>query len=131
MYYFFHRKHLFLHDYQNKQRLLPKLHKRIKLYNGNAASFMRGGKVKLSLCLTNYAQRHEGLWESRCIDPRILDLGTSWCVVSFTPRRLNPWYPLDKRLGGPQNRSGRRRENYLPYRDSNSDPSVVQAVASR
>jgi hypothetical protein len=28
-------------------------------------------------------------------------------------------------------RSGRRGENSLPYRDSNSDPSVVQPVASR
>jgi hypothetical protein len=30
--------------------------------------------VKMSPCLTNYALRHEGL----CIDPRFLDLGTSW-----------------------------------------------------
>jgi hypothetical protein len=34
-------------------------------------------------------------------------------VVSFTPRPLYPqekslWYPLDRRLGGPQSRSGRR-----------------------
>jgi hypothetical protein len=33
-------------------------------------------------------------------------------VVSFTPRPLypqgkSPWYPLDRRLGGPQSRSGR------------------------
>jgi hypothetical protein len=32
-------------------------------------------------------------------------------VVSFTPQPLypqgkNPWYPLDRRLGGPQSRSG-------------------------
>jgi hypothetical protein len=39
----------------------------------------------------------------------ILDLGTKWrWVVSFTPRPLyslgkSPRYPLDKRLGGPQN----------------------------
>jgi hypothetical protein len=51
---------------------------------------------------------------SGCIDPRILDLGTSWSwVVSFTPRplyhqRKSPPYPLDKRLGGPQKRSGQR-----------------------
>jgi hypothetical protein len=32
---------------------------------------------------------------------------------------------------GPQSRSGRRREKFLPYRDSNSNPSVVQPVASR
>jgi hypothetical protein len=34
-------------------------------------------KVKLSLCLTDYALRHEGVWGSGCIDPNFLDLGTS------------------------------------------------------
>jgi hypothetical protein len=48
-----------------------------------------------------------------------LDLGTRWrLVVSFTPRPLYPRgkiprYPLDRRLGGPQNRSGRRREEKI------------------
>jgi hypothetical protein len=37
----------------------------------------KGQKVKLSLCLTNYAPRHEDVWGSGCIDPRIPDLGTS------------------------------------------------------
>jgi hypothetical protein len=42
----------------------------------------------------------------------ILDLGTRWSwVVSFTPRPLyprtnRPWYPLERRLGGPQSQSG-------------------------
>jgi hypothetical protein len=36
-------------------------------------------------------------------------------VVSFTPRSLylqgnSPWYPMDRRLGGPQSRSGRGGE---------------------
>jgi hypothetical protein len=31
-----------------------------------------------SLCLTNQALRHEDVWGSECIDPRILNLGTSW-----------------------------------------------------
>jgi hypothetical protein len=36
-------------------------------------------KVKLSLCLTDYALlRHEVEWGSGCIDPRYLDLGISW-----------------------------------------------------
>jgi hypothetical protein len=30
----------------------------------------------LSLCSTNYALRHEDVWESRSLDPRLLDLGT-------------------------------------------------------
>jgi hypothetical protein len=41
---------------------------------------------------------------------------------------------LDKLLGGPQSRSGRRGEEKIlssPYRDSNFDPLVVQLVASR
>jgi hypothetical protein len=49
----------------------------------------------------------------------------------FTPGK-SPRYPLDRRLGGPQNRSGGHgKEEFLDYRDSNSDPSVVQPVASR
>jgi hypothetical protein len=42
-----------------------------------------------------------------------LDLSTGWrWVVSYTPLLLYPWgksprYPLDRRLGGPQNQSGR------------------------
>jgi hypothetical protein len=42
-------------------------------------------------------------------------------VVSFTPGRLtpgvSPWYPLDKRLGGTQSRSGRGGE------EKNSQPT--------
>jgi hypothetical protein len=52
-------------------------------------------------------------WGSGGIAPLILDLGTRWrWVVSFTtwplyPQGKSPWYPLDRRLGGPRNRSGR------------------------
>jgi hypothetical protein len=76
-------------------------------------------KVKLSLSLTNYALRHEGVWRSGCIHPRFLDLGTSWrWVVSFTPwslypRGKSPRYPLDRRLGGPQSRPGQYREETI------------------
>jgi hypothetical protein len=96
-------------------------------------------KPKLSLCLTNQTLRHEYVWGNGCINPRILELCTSWrWVVSFTsrsqyPRRKSPRYPLDRRLDGHQNRSGRRgkEKNLWHYRDSNSDPSVIQPVASR
>jgi len=50
------------------------------------------------------------------IDPRILNLGTRWrWVVCFTPRPSYPRrkigrYPLDRKLGGPQSRSGRGGE---------------------
>jgi hypothetical protein len=56
---------------------------------------------------------------SGCIDPHFLDLGTSWrWVDKFTPRPLyprgkNPRYPLDRRLGGPQSRSGRFGEEKI------------------
>jgi hypothetical protein len=72
-------------------------------------------QVKLSLCLTNQALCREGVWRSGRIDP-YFDLGTSWrWVVSFTPLPLYPRgkrlrYPLVRRLGGPQSRSGRHGE---------------------
>jgi hypothetical protein len=46
---------------------------------------------------------------------------------SFTPLLL---YPLNTKLDGLQRRSGLREENFLPYRDSNSDPSIVQPIAT-
>jgi hypothetical protein len=67
-------------------------------------------------------------WGSEGIASRILDFGiTSRWVVSFTPRPLypqgkSPWYPLDRRLGGPQSLSGRGGEEKKssPRRESNS-----------
>jgi len=47
-------------------------------------------------------------WGSRSIAPCILDLSTRWKgVASFMSQPLyrwgkSPWYPLDRRLGGPQ-----------------------------
>jgi hypothetical protein len=46
------------------------------------------------------------------------------------PPGKEPRYPLDRTLGGPQSRSGRRKNSW-PYRDSNSDSLVIQPVASR
>jgi hypothetical protein len=75
--------------------------------------YKRYKTLKLSLRLINYILRHEGVWESRCIDPRFLHLGTSWrWVFSFTPLPLyppgkEPQYLLNSRLGGRQSRSGR------------------------
>jgi hypothetical protein len=56
---------------------------------------------------------------SGCIDPHFLDLGTSWrWVVNFTtwpiyPRGRSPQYPLDRRFGGRQSRSGRFEEENI------------------
>jgi hypothetical protein len=60
-----------------------------------------------------------------------LDHGTWWrWVVSFTPRplyarRRSPRYPLDRRLGRPQSRSGRRggEKNLLPLSGIKLQPS--------
>jgi hypothetical protein len=61
-------------------------------------------------------------WRSGVIVPRIVDLGTRWRrVVRFTLRPLysqgkRSWYPLDRRLGMLQSRSGRGGE------EKNSQP---------
>jgi hypothetical protein len=78
-------------------------------------------EVKLSLCVTkHHAMKTYG--GNGGVAPRILDFGTRWrWVVSFTPRPVHlqgksPWYPLDRRLSGPQSRSGRGGE------EKNSQP---------
>jgi hypothetical protein len=65
-------------------------------------------------------------WDSEGTAPRILDLGTRRrSVLSFTPRPLHsqgksPWYSLDRRLDGPQSRSGRSAEE----KNSHSPPGI-------
>jgi hypothetical protein len=60
----------------------------------------------------------------------ILDLGTRWGrVVSFTPRPLyprgkSPRYPSDRRLGGPQSRSGRYGEDKNFATAGNRTPAI-------
>jgi hypothetical protein len=77
------------------------------------------------------ALRHDDVWGSGCIDPRILDLGTSWrWVITFTPQLLysrgkSLWYTSDRRLDGPQNRSGWRRE------EKNIAPNGTRAPSTR
>jgi hypothetical protein len=63
--------------------------------------------------LLNWAPHHEDVLRNGGIAPRSLNFGTicRW-VVSFVPRPLyprgnSPQYPLDRRLDGPQSRSGR------------------------
>jgi hypothetical protein len=94
------------------------------------------GKVRLSLCF--FVTEHHTMKAycgSRAIAPHILDLGTTWRrVVSFIPQSLYPqgkssWYPLDRRLGGPQSRSGDSGEdkNYQPL--SGLKPPIIHPVA--
>jgi hypothetical protein len=43
------------------------------------------------------------------------------------PQERSPWYPLDRRLGGPQSRSGRGGEerNSQPCQESNPNHSLT------
>jgi hypothetical protein len=52
-------------------------------------------------------------------------------VVSFTPRPLysegkSPWFPLDRRLGGPQSRSGRVVKRKIPSPHRESNPKLIK-----
>jgi hypothetical protein len=57
-------------------------------------------------------------------------------VVSFTPRPLcsrekSPYYPLDRRLGGPQSRSGRGGEKKNSQPLPVLEPPIIQPGAQR
>jgi hypothetical protein len=87
------------------------------------------GKGKVVPVLSFLTQHHaiRAYWRSGGIDQHILDLDIRWSwVVGFTLRPLYSQvkrlsYPLDRRLGGPQSRSGRSGEekNSHPRQDSN------------
>jgi hypothetical protein len=60
---------------------------------------------------------------------RYFELGTRWKWSASRPGRFTPWIG-----GGVGPRTGLddvEKRNSRPYRDSNSDPSAVQPVASR
>jgi hypothetical protein len=85
--------------------------------------------------LRNLEPRHENVLQNGDITPHILNLSTRSRSVdrSFTPRPLyprgsNPRYPLNRRLGGPQDRSGRGGEKKIPAPAGNRTP-VVQPIA--
>jgi hypothetical protein len=79
----------------------------------------------------------EAYWWSEGIALPILDLGTRWkWVASFTPRPLYPQrkillYPLDRRLGGPQSRSGGGGEEKNSQLLPELKPPVIHPVAQR
>jgi hypothetical protein len=94
-------------------------------------------KVKLSLCFFNWASRHEGVLGNGSIAPRIPDVATrrNWVVI-FTPRPLylqgkSPWYPLDRSLSGPQNRSGHVGEEKNSQPLLGLQPTIIQPVTQR
>jgi hypothetical protein len=85
--------------------------------------------------LFNWAPRHEdvlGEWRN--------SFTHSWWrwrrVVSFTPRLLcsqgkSPWYPLDRRLGGPHSRAGRGGEEKHSQPLLGLEPPIIQPVVQR
>jgi hypothetical protein len=83
------------------------------------AGRIRDGKDKVAPVFNELNTSPWRRMEIGCIDPHFLDFGSSWRqVVSFTPRPLYPegkshLYPSYRRLGGPQSRSGRRREEKI------------------
>jgi hypothetical protein len=57
-------------------------------------------------------------------------------VVKFTPPPLypqgkKPWHPLDRRLGGPQSRSGRGGEEKNSQPLPGLEPLIIQPAAQR
>jgi hypothetical protein len=97
---------------------------------------MQKGKVVCCFFLTKH-HAMKAYWDSGGIAPRILNLGTRWrWVVRFTPRPLypqgkSPWYPLHRRLGGKQSRSGRGGEEKNSHPLPRLDPPIIQPVAQR
>jgi hypothetical protein len=105
------------------------------LKDGKSCSFRWTVKVKLSLCLTKH-HNMKTYWRSGGIASHSLRLGTRcrW-VVSFTTRPLYPQgkipcYPLNRRLGGPQSRSGKvvKRKIPRPCQESNPRTPIVQPI---
>jgi hypothetical protein len=47
------------------------------------------------------------------------------------PQGNSPWYPLDRRLGGPQSRSGRGGEEKNSKLLPELEPPIIQPVAQR
>jgi hypothetical protein len=92
------------------------------------------GKGVPVLFLTEHHALKE-YWGSGSIAPYILDLNIRWrCVISFTswllhPQGKSPWYPLDRRLGGPQSWSGCSGEEINFHRVLGLDPLIIQHIA--
>jgi hypothetical protein len=47
------------------------------------------------------------------------------------PKEKSPWYPLDRRLGGPHSRFGRGSEEKNSQLLPGLDPPIIQPIAQR
>jgi hypothetical protein len=60
--------------------------------------------------------------------------GGEWSVSHPLPlysQIKRPWYPLDRRLGGPQSRSERKGEERNSQPLPGLEPAIIQPVAQR
>jgi hypothetical protein len=95
------------------------------------------GKGKVVPALFFLVEYHamEAYWGNGGIERLILYIGTRWRRVgSFMSRLIyrqgnSPWYPLDRRLGGPQSRSGHGGEEKNSHSLSGREPPIIQPVA--
>jgi hypothetical protein len=92
---------------------------------------------KLSLCLISYALCDEDVWGSEGIAPPFLTSALDGSGELHTPAALPlgeepPQYPLNKRLSGPQSRSGRcgeQKNHALPgIEPGPSSPSLISPL---
>jgi len=95
-------------------------------------------ETKLSLCLNKH---HAMKMYCRIggIAPHLLNLGTTWkWVVIFMPQPLypqgmSPWYPLDRKLSGPQSWSGcggeEKKVHHWPCQELNPDHAVRSLIS--
>jgi hypothetical protein len=99
--------------------------------NFSCPRLLNSGLVKVKLCpCFNWTPRHEGMlgewrYSSTHSLTSVLD-GCEWSASRpgrFTHRKNSPWYPLDRRLGGPQSQSGRGGE------EKKSHPLIIHPVA--
>jgi hypothetical protein len=60
-----------------------------------------------------------------------MEVSGQFTLRPLYPQEKSPWYPLDRRLGGPQNWSGRGsgEQNSQPL--PGLEPTIVQPVAQR
>ena len=81
--------------------------------------------------MPNQAPLHEGIEASGGTVIQALTFGI--CLrrlVNFTARRLYPWYPFSRRLGGPQSwsRDFKEEKNFFPGQESSGQLHCAAAL---
>jgi hypothetical protein len=60
-----------------------------------------------------------------------MEMSGEFRALPALPQVKGPWYPLDRKLGGPQSRSGRFDEEKNSQPLPGLEPLIVQPVAQR